>query len=226
MTTSGIYALYWWDEDLVYIGLSQNLEARHKEHLRNLRSNRHTNYKVQDAYIKYGTPDFVVLDLCSIAELPSKEIYWTQEFNAIEDGLCLIEAGIVGFGTNSNASKYSKLQILKTFRLLYLTNKNYIRISELTGVADSTIRDICKERSHLWLKEKYPFQYNLMKSRERDIVTSSLRKQPTKLISPKGDIVEVVNIREFARENNLHNTCLGEVVRGKRSHHKGWVLYK
>lgn len=47
---SGIYALYWWEQDLVYIGLSQNLSSRKLEHLNKLKNNRHTNYKVQNTY--------------------------------------------------------------------------------------------------------------------------------------------------------------------------------
>lgn len=28
----GIYALYWWDQDLIYVGLTQNLNKRKREH--------------------------------------------------------------------------------------------------------------------------------------------------------------------------------------------------
>lgn len=112
---SGIYALYWWEQDLVYVGLSQNLSNRKKEHFTLLKNNKHTNYKVQNAYNNFGIPDFIILEYVEdILKLPELEVYWCNELNALgKNGLCLVEPGVVGFGTNSNASKYSKIQILR-----------------------------------------------------------------------------------------------------------------
>ena len=63
-----------------------------------------------------------------------------------------------------------------------------------------------------------------MRNRIVPISQKFLRKTSTTLISPAGELVEVFNIREFAKINNLHNTCLGEVIRGKRKSHKGYRL--
>ncbi len=222
---SGIYALYWWEQDLVYVGLSQDLSARKYEHFKLLNKNKHTNYKVQKAYNLYSTPEFIVLEYCPIPCLAEKEKYWCQEFNALgNNGLCLVEPGIVGFGVHSNASKYSKFQILKVFSLLYKTSYTHRDISEKTAVSISTVSDIKNAVSHLWLQDAYPEKYFLMRNRIVPISQKSLRKTSTTLISPAGELVEVFNIREFAKINNLHNTCLGEVIRGKRKSHKGYKL--
>lgn len=45
-----------------------------------------------------------------------------------------------------------------------------------------------------------------------------------KLLSPTGDVVEIYNLREFARENNLHKAHIYAVANGKYRYksHKGW----
>lgn len=220
---SGVYALYWWRHDLVYVGLSQDLHRRESEHYRLMRLGSHTNYKIQVAYNTYGYPDFTVLERCSLIALHSKEIEWTAELDALgQNGLCIVEPGLVGFGPNSNSSKYTKLQILKVFRYLYTTCLNYPVITTITGVSSHTISDIAVGKSHLWLQDVYPFQYS--KIRKRDTGTNMLRSSPSKLLSPDGRVLECLNIRDFARQYKLHNTCLGEVIRGNRKSHKGWTL--
>lgn len=221
----GIYALYWWNQDLVYVGLSQDLASRGREHILDMKANRHSNYKVQDAFNKFGTPDFILLEYCSISELCDKEIYWTNEFDALNTGLCLVQPGVVGFGPFSNASKYSKLQILKVFRYLYLTKYTYIKISQMTGVHTNTVGDIRSGNSHLWLRDRYPKQYRSMTSKDRSNNSLSIKAEPTLLIDPYNVVHECHNIRDFCRKNSLINTCLGEVIRGTRKSHKGWKRY-
>lgn len=44
-----------------------------------------------------------------------------------------------------------------------------------------------------------------------------------KLLSPKNQIVEFINITKFSKENNLSRDSIGDLLRGKRNHHKGWT---
>ena len=39
-----------------------------------------------------------------------------------------------------------------------------------------------------------------------------------------GEVVEVFNLNKFSRERGLGPSHMHEVARGKRSHHKGWVV--
>jgi len=43
-----------------------------------------------------------------------------------------------------------------------------------------------------------------------------------KLISPEGKILEIKNLNKFARDNNLSDKCLRQVVSGRNKSHKGW----
>lgn len=44
----------------------------------------------------------------------------------------------------------------------------------------------------------------------------------TKLISPAGELVEVIWLRPFCREHGLDSGNLARVIQGERQHHKGW----
>lgn len=44
-----------------------------------------------------------------------------------------------------------------------------------------------------------------------------------KLISPEGMIIEIKNLTQFAKENNLNIGCLQHVVAGRNKSHKGWT---
>lgn len=221
--TTGIYALYWEEQDLVYVGLSQDITHRFVEHINSLKRDKHTNYKVQDTFNRYGVPVLVILELCEINKLNEQEILWTKEFNSINTGLNIIEAGYSGFGVNSRNSKYTRLQILQVFRLLYTTTKSYKEISYSTKVAYQTISDIQHSISHIWLKEEYPFQYLLMKN----TLVGQDRKKGIKVISPEGLIHTVYNISKFSREYKLDDSNFSKVIRGVQNYnsHKGWRLY-
>lgn len=227
----GIYALYWWDQDLIYIGQSQDIDRRYKEHLSTLKSKKHTNYKVQDAYNKYGIPKLEIVEYCSLQQLNELEIQWTLEFNSLNtiQGLNIIEAGTVGYGTASNGSKYTKLQILMVFRAISTYNHPlYKDIAKNIGVNASLLKDIKCGKSHLWLKEAYPFRYSRMLNVNANSNSKSLYNSLGKVVkvlnTNNNTVYTIHNIREFAKQHNLANTHLGEVIRGNRKSHKGWKL--
>lgn len=230
MSNIGIYALYWWEQNLIYIGLSQNLVSRKHEHFRKLYSNTHSNHKVQKAFDSYGLPEFIVLEPCSIEELPKKEIYWTKEFNALDKntGLCIVEPGIVGFGTNSNASKYSSIQILKTFSLLYRGKHTFAEIAKRCNTSETICNDISNNRTHLWLKEAYPTQYEQMCSIKNRTHRKLLTIKKATLIDSTGSLYEVFGIKQFCRNvlgNETFSSSISRVINGTRKSCKGFTLH-
>lgn len=56
---SGVYQIYNTVNGKRYIGSSIHIEQRFKEHLRNLRANKHVNAHLQSAWNKYGEHSFV-----------------------------------------------------------------------------------------------------------------------------------------------------------------------
>ena len=63
---SGVYQIYNTVNGKRYIGSSIHIEQRFKEHLRNLRANKHANVHLQSAWNKYGEHSFVFeeVELC------------------------------------------------------------------------------------------------------------------------------------------------------------------
>lgn len=55
----GVYQIRCIKEDKCYIGASTNCQDRLQKHFSELRNNRHTNHRLQEAYNKYGVDAFV-----------------------------------------------------------------------------------------------------------------------------------------------------------------------
>ena len=46
-----------------------------------------------------------------------------------------------------------------------------------------------------------------------------------KLVSPEGQVVDVKNLTQFAKDNDLSIGSLQQVVAGRNKTHKGWKKY-
>lgn len=238
--TTGIYSLYWEEQDLIYIGQSQDIESRFKRHIRDLIGNRHTNYKVQNTYNLYHNPKLYIIEKCNISELNNLEVYWTEEFNSINTGLNIVEAGAgVGYGPYNGYSKYSKVTILKVFHYLYNTIISCRGIAEKLNVGIDLPKDISQGKSHLWLKEKYPEKYRLMylnrDKRYRSNLgrsNNSARKASLEIISPEGiKYSGILNLTEFCRNTAVLNKHvensrrgLNRILNGSSIQYKGWTI--
>ena len=56
--------------------------------------------------------------------------------------------------------------------------------------------------------------------------TEKARSKHYTLMSPEGVKTSVYNMRKFARDHNLDNTCIHNVATGKAGKHKGWTLFQ
>lgn len=166
--TIGIYAIYWLNEGLVYVGQSQNIEQRIYTHLASLKNNKHNNKKLQNAYNKYGVPEHLTLEETNISDITNAEILWVSEFNSIKEGLNILDPARSLYGTSSGKSKYSKNTVLKVFSMLYKTTVAYSFISERLSVPYTLIRDIKTKVSHVWLQQEYPEKYEIMIQRKQN----------------------------------------------------------
>lgn len=72
----------------VYVGSTKALKDRWKHHRSDLRAGKHTNFKLQAAWIKYGENSFVfeILEHCEYHERTAREEYWINERNSFKDG--------------------------------------------------------------------------------------------------------------------------------------------
>ena len=232
--TIGIYALYWEEQDLVYVGQSVNIEKRYKEHINSLRKEKHFNYKVQDTYQLYGIPSLVILTICTIDLLDTNELFWVNEF----DTLNIAPAGSIVSSAYSRHSVYTKIQILLVFRALSNSLRKQIDISTSTGVGISTITAIATGTKRVWLKEKYPVHYQKMLDKAADrkkLSSSGLRsckysgKEEVKLLNPLGELVIVSHLMDFINKSDFFcnkksaYSGLHAVLSGVRLQFMGWT---
>ena len=91
--TVGIYSIVL-NNQLVYVGKSDNIEGRIKGHVNALDRGVHPNYKMQRAYDEFKD-SFVhsILEECSDHELLAKERIWIEEFDAENTGLNIAYRG-------------------------------------------------------------------------------------------------------------------------------------
>lgn len=231
MKTCGIYALYYLDCGLVYIGQAQNIQKRYTEHLNTLKNNKHTNFKLKKAYENYGPPNLYILEECNIEDLYKKEVLWTKEFNSINDGLNIVEAGPSGWGINSSQSKYSKIAILKVFSLLTTTSLANIDISNKLKVSLRLVESIRNGYSHLWLQDSYPERYSLLKNKQKvkNTVSRKLGKSII-IINTEFNIEEsITSVVDFSKKycpesSTLFASGIRRVIRKEQLAYRGWKL--
>lgn len=174
----GIYALYWEQSSMVYIGKGSPIENRFRSHRDMLEQGSHYNSKVSKQYSLYGQPEYIVLEECLLQECPLLEELWIQEFNAIKEGLNINPAiNDLTYGVWANRSKYSKRTILKVFSMLYNTNLSLVNIAARLKVNQSLPTNIACSSQHIWLKEEYPSKY--AKMLDKMSKRNSLSKQGT-----------------------------------------------
>jgi hypothetical protein len=229
----GIYALYWPDEEMVYVGQSTKIAARFYTHLYDMVNKRHSNYKIQKMYDIYGHPQTIVLEECLVSDLDCKEVSWILEFDSHNNGLNLTIGGNAPNGLDATTSKHSKFTILKIFSMLYKTTKTQADISRRLGVPKPTIAKLACGNSHLWLLEKYPQQYSKMiqSNASRSTVNrkGGLRGKvyPT-IVGPDGVEYNITNVKGFCRNHPQLNvsgyTGLAQVMSGSKAQHMGFRL--
>lgn len=84
-----IYAILNLKNQKLYIGSTSNFSRRKKEHLNELKANKHHSIKLQNAWNKYSEKDFIFIILEKLSEednLKSKEQYYLNLYNSYEKG--------------------------------------------------------------------------------------------------------------------------------------------
>lgn len=228
--TIGIYKLVFEGTDKVYIGQSINIQKRYKEHLNSFKTGI-ISKKLLQGFIDFGTPILEIVCICTIEKLNELEDYYILLYNTVgnngfntlnssEDIPCL-------YGESNGSSKYSNKQIELVFNILVDTpEKTAKEIEQLTGVSTSVIYSIANLNNHLWLENKFPQQYKILKNLKGTRYSSAkgMGIVYPSIKSPTGIIFNIDSLRKFAREHNLTSSHLSEVLNKKAKSHKGWVL--
>lgn len=81
---TGIYVITSLHNKFVYVGSAADITDRWKRHTRLLKRGRHHSIRLQNAWNKYGSANFVlsVLELTNLETLIDREQYWIDALNA------------------------------------------------------------------------------------------------------------------------------------------------
>ena len=240
--TTGIYCLSFESINGVYIGQAINIENRFKRHIRALKleqadsSRKHKNYKMYNAYIKYGEPDISILEVCSEAELDMKECTWIEEFDSINNGLNICSGGKAGRGPDTGASRYSREQILDIFEMLLIPENTYMNIAKEVCVPIHVVQSISSSTIHNWLQDAYPDKYATMvshrgarKHNSNNIGHLKLTAEAIGCVYPiiidtKGVEYKINSIRGFSTEHGIDGGNLIKLLNGVHKTCKGFRL--
>lgn len=185
----GIYMLVFTGTEKVYIGQSNCIERRYKEHLISFH-NGSANSELLSAFNQYGTPELIILEETSLADLDIREIHYIAEYNSYLNGFNKTPGGTINHKPH-HTNKYSngkvpEQKIEEVFFLLLDINNKISSISEETGVSITVVRDIARLASHGWLKDKYPEEYAVLaniKNNKQRLSRANAKHNPTHKVS-------------------------------------------
>lgn len=228
----GIYCLYFDKlDDMYYIGCSSNLSKRKAWHISMLSLGKHTNKRLQQAFIEYGTPVVEVLELCTLDKLKDREIFWIKEFSSFTRGFNNTSGGDgAGFGEGVHNALYTESVYKEILRTLATTTLSLREVAIKLNVKLDVVKHISSLSGHTWLEESMPNEYNIVKNKylnnSRNNSAGSKGIIYPILVSPSNVKFIVSNIHEFCREHSLQPQNLHKVLTGQRKNHKGWFIEK
>ena len=212
--TGSIYTIICNANSHAYVGQSaRNIAKRFEEHKYRLNRNVHVNIHLQRAWNIYGENSFefnVVeeVDVITIENLAVAENKWLDHFRS--KGIALFN--ICEAGGSTLGYKFSPE--LRKSRAAWRIGK------PLREKTKQLIRDALKGKP-LPLQTRLKMKESANSSETRQKKAARLAKTWT-FESPQGKIVQICNLNQFCRENNLDAGNMGKVASGKTKSHKGW----
>jgi group I intron endonuclease len=211
--TVGIYLLVFEGTDAVYVGQSNNIEKRYKEHNYTLRKGQGSS-KLQAAYNTYGVPMLEILSICEADALDFKEVFYIKEFNAIDNGFNTALGG--GSGSTNLKGEIHPLSLYSDEDCLHImeyiisnSGKTNNEIAKELGYSIALISAISGGyRRPDILKEKYPVEFN--KLTEVRIHRDSLRDNPRQeVIQNKEAYIKVATL---LATTDMYHKSISEVT--------------
>lgn len=106
--------------------------------------------------------------------------------------------------------------ITEVFSLKRFCKENNLAFRHMWEVANNK----CLHYKNYLCFKKEDFNEQLLKQK-REVI--NIKHPVIILINPNGIQYEVVNLNKFCKENNLLNSCISNILAGRRITHKGWT---
>lgn len=183
----------------VYIGQSIDIRKRWKIHKGLYEP--HESNKLKRSLIKYGISEhlFEIIEECPVEQIYEREIYWIKLYNAIEDGLNILEGGQ---GVKMTQEIKNKISNKKKNHICYQNKERGEKISQSL-----------KGRKNTWGKGKE----KIGKKQEKEFKErlEILKSKRILQFDKNGDFIQEWNsIKNAADSTRIHRENIGCVLRG------------
>ena len=151
----GIYKIQNLLNNKVYVGQSNDILRRWRDHKNNAFNSNDHNYNTHlyRSIRKYGLQNFSfeILEECLTSELDAREIYWISHYNSFFEGYNLTMGG------DGSGSEVNKTRIISIIRELETTYKSHRQIAEENEISTEMVQGINSGR--YWHHDRiYPIQ--------------------------------------------------------------------
>lgn len=151
----GIYKIQNLLNNKVYVGQSNDILRRWRDHKTNAFNSNNHNYNTHlyRSIRKYGLQNFSfeVLEECLTSELDAREIYWISYYNSFFEGYNLTMGG------DGSGSEVNKTRIISIIHELETTYKSHRQIAEENEISTEMVQGINSGR--YWRHDRvYPIQ--------------------------------------------------------------------
>ena len=111
-----------------------------------------------EAFFLSGNPNLEILEECTEEDLNTKERYWIQELDSMNNGLNNTPGGDIYFGSGINhySSKYSREQIIQGVTLLQDPEKRLVDAAKESGMSTQALYSVKAGITHQWFQEEFP----------------------------------------------------------------------
>jgi len=221
---TGIYKITNTITNKVYTGSAINIELRWREHLNDLRKNKHHSIKLQRAFNKYGENAFIftIILLCDKLELITNEQLYIDELDSYNKGYN--SCPIAGSRLGHKQSQETKTKISNTLKGRPSPNKGKI-------ASDETRLKLSKARKNKKLSPTHVENIRQAKMGDKNPFYGKTVKEEHKTYKKINQytkdmvfIKEWSSLTECANFLNTRITNISAVLTGLRKNHLGFIF--
>lgn len=202
-----------------YIGKTNDIKRRKREHFSNYNIEREPNKILYKAMLKYGKGNFLfeIIEECDDSIWEDREKYWIEHCNSlIPNGYNMIDGGSEPphyVGESSLVSKLTDLEVKEIQNLLLKYNFNELSNKEIASKYNISTDQISRINSG---KRGYNKELSY----------------PLRKYSMSDNVDEIISLldtweyscQEIANMFNVSKSCIKEINRGK-NHHRDNIVY-
>lgn len=221
---TGIYLITNTITNKVYVGSAVNIDLRWKEHLNDLRKNKHHSIKLQRAFAKYGETNFIfdVIMLCDKLELIVNEQTFINQFESYKKGYN--SCPIAGSRLGSKQSEETKNKIRAKLKGRPSPKKGSTASAETRVKLSKARKDKKLSDTHVEnirqskMGDKNPFYGKTVKEEHK--ICKKIKQYTKDMVLIK----EWNSITECAKSLNTRIGSISAVLIGARKNHLGFIF--